>query len=117
MTNGKPNVKAAIREMSEVSGEMIEALVEQRLLAQKALDALDAGDDLRTVVESLSVGCARLRTQLAEANLDSTRARTRSVVMQACLEEGMTIKQIARLWDVSPQLVSRHTTRRSKQRV
>jgi len=109
-------VREALQEVIDATDELIESLHDHREFGREAIGRLDDGQDLPTV-RARPPAAVRERTQVAQKTMDMTRSRMRDVVMQACIDAGMTTRDIAKEWGVSRQLVERHTSPAARARV
>jgi len=101
--------------MIAASDEVCAAITAHNASRREAIDRLRRGDTMRSILDDDPVAPRLDRTRRAMAQLDATRGRIRSAVMRTLLAEGMSKREIAEMWGVSPQLVSRYTSNGSKQ--
>jgi DNA-directed RNA polymerase specialized sigma subunit len=109
VTDHRTELPDLFEEMIAASDEVCEAIASHNASRRVAIERLRRGDDLRSIVDDSPLAANLERTRAAMAELDTARGRIRSAVMRALLDEGMTKREIAQRWGVSPQLVSRYT--------
>jgi hypothetical protein len=96
-------------ELIEATEELRAALQAQNELRRGELLRIEAGEALRDIVDSLPLAAYRSRSKEAQESMEARRKDLRRVLMKQCLDEGLTNKDIARIWGVSVQLISRYT--------
>ena len=109
MTPTAEELVSVIHELIEATEELQAALEAQNQLRREELVRLESGEALRDIVDSLPLGTYRSRSKAAQETMEARRKDLRRVLMKQCIDEGLTNKDIARIWGVSVQLISRYT--------
>jgi hypothetical protein len=94
----------------ESLGEAIDALQGEQRLARLVRDQIEAGGDLRRILVENGAKDERIRSDRSSgalARLETARRLTRVDLFRTLTDLGLSIAEIARLWGVSRQLVSR----------
>jgi hypothetical protein len=103
------DLTSIIEAMIEVTEELQLALGVQNEIRREELRRLRTGEPPRDIVSTLPVGATRMRSKVAQEEMEAQRKTLRLALMGRCIDEGLTNKDIARIWGVSVQLVSRYT--------
>jgi hypothetical protein len=109
MTPTGEELVSVIHELIEATEDLQAALEAQNQLRREELLRLEAGEPLRDIVDSLPLATYRTRSKAAQEQMEARRKDLRRVLMKQCIDEGLTNKDIARIWGVSVQLISRYT--------
>ncbi len=91
-----------LREATRAAGRAL--AVNEALIAQ-AVATLRSGAPVAVLLGTEPVGEQRLTTQAALDRLSAARHQLRLGVVEACIQAGMTPRQIAEEWDLSRQRV------------
>lgn len=107
---------AAGRELVEVIRGMIEATQQLQMalealneMRREELSRLEADESLRDILTTIPIATTREQARKAQEQMEARRKDLRLVAMRQCIDEGLTNKDIAQIWGVSVQLVSRYT--------
>ena len=98
-----------IQGMIEATEGLQAALEAQNVNRREQLRRLGDGEELRDIVVSLPVAGTRTTAKAAQERMESQRKALRRALMCRCIDEGLTNRDIAQIWGVSVQLVSRYT--------
>ena len=87
--------------------DTIDSLEREHAVVAHVLDELRDGHDLRAIVEHAGTTIERDHMTAALSRLEEARRLTRVEMFRALTREGCSLGEIARMWGVSRQLVSR----------
>ncbi len=98
---------AALRQFQDEAGSLRDALRGYESALDRVCRRIETGESLHLVMEQ--IGVSRLRTDLVKGltAFEAARHAMRIACFQMSLNEGLSIGDIARLWGISRQLVSR----------
>ncbi len=100
---------AIIQGMIDATEGLRAALETQNENRREQLRRLREGEELRDIVVEMPIAGTRTSAKAAQERMESQRKALRSAIMRRCIEAGLTNKDIAQIWGVSVQLVSRYT--------
>ena len=109
MTPPDVELMSIIQGMIEATEGLQAALEAQNENRREQLRRLGEGEELRDIVVSMPVAGTRTTAKAAQERMESQRKALRSAIMCRCIDEGLTNRDIAKIWGVSVQLVSRYT--------
>jgi DNA-binding NtrC family response regulator len=101
------NLVDSLEHLAAAMDKVIDTLRRDREIALAAVQQLRRDESVVTIAVRNDMSAVRERLTGALHNLDSARAQARREIFHALQREGQSVGQIARLWGISRQLVSR----------
>ncbi len=98
-------VIGVLEELLEATRAAGRALAVNEELIAQAIGTLRTGGQVADILHTEPVGEQRLTTQAALDRVNAARHQLRLSVIDACIQAGMTPRQIAEEWDMSRQRV------------
>ena len=98
-------VAAAVQELLDANRRTRATLEASEAVLVHGLEVLGSDGDLMTILRSIPVGEYRQMTQENSDRINLARHRLRVLVIAACVDAGLTPREIAEEWGMSRQRV------------
>jgi predicted transcriptional regulator len=98
-------ITEAVQELLDANRGTRSALEASEGVLVQGLELLGSGRDLVTILRSIPVGAYRQTTQVNSDRMAAARHRLRVLVIAACVDAGLTPREIADEWGMSRQRV------------
>jgi len=105
MTVPVEQIVAAVQELLDANRETRAALAASEDVLVHGLEVLGSGEDLVGILRSIPVRAYRQTTQETLDRIGVARHRLRVLLIAACVDAGMTPREIAEEWGLSRQRV------------
>lgn len=105
MLDSTARVLDVLEELLEATRSARSALSVNEELIVQSISALRSGGEITDLVHAEPIGDQRQATQEALDRVNTGRHQLRLTVIAACIEAGMTPREIAEQWDISRQRV------------
>lgn len=109
-------VRASLLALIEAEEEVAASIRDHQRYTLEFLADVDGGLTVSEVAYARPPAAHRERVHRAISRFEETRSTSRDVMVQTCMAEGLTVREIAILWGVSKQLVHRHVAAQTKPR-